>query len=440
MNMVRWNDYKKISRWLHTKGFFSLLSANFLIQFLGFGTTLVVARLLTATELGQIRIMQSYGGFFLIPAGLGLSTSILKFCAEDRDPSEKQYMLKAALMRSLPACLIAFTVLCVLTLTGVMTASSELRPWLLGYAAVSIPVSTATGILIVYLQALRKIHQMARAQVVIRLQSVALVILCTWRWGFTGFFWATLIGLTIGFAPLLWNVGLGFLRATKAKLPSRFMQVAWFSVLGTSITAIGQYVDVFLLDHSAVERASIGYYSLALTFATAAMLVTGTVQTIVTPYFSQHADDQQWVARHLRTQQLRMVALSIGVAAILLLGAAILIRNVYAPEYGASIGYLVILLVKYIVWSATAVIGGAFVGLGLIRYGFLLVCATTPLGIACSYLLLRKWGVPGVAWGQVFTSMAGLVLTMATYRRALSSFFRRRHTMVADAPTGLTET
>ncbi len=71
-------------KWLYSKGFFHLLSVNFLAQFLGFGTVLIFPKLLTAVEIGQLRILQTYTGLFAVLAGFGLSTSLLKYCAEDR--------------------------------------------------------------------------------------------------------------------------------------------------------------------------------------------------------------------------------------------------------------------------------------------------------------------------------------------------------------------
>lgn len=64
------------------KGFFHLLSANFIIGFLGFGSQLLVAKFLTPVELGQIRTMQSFIGVATILAGFGFNTAVLKLCSE----------------------------------------------------------------------------------------------------------------------------------------------------------------------------------------------------------------------------------------------------------------------------------------------------------------------------------------------------------------------
>ncbi len=420
---MKLSEIKTIPKWLHKKGFFTLLSSNFLIQFLGFGTTLLVAKMLTAIQLGEIRIIQTYTSLFIVPAGFGFSTAVLKYCAEVRSDSDKASILRSSLIYSFFSSVFAYTILFIMIVSGVMTSSIELRGWLVSYTAIAIPLSVWTGIFIVYLQALKKINQMARTQIIIRLQSLVLILVLTWKFGFHGFIYATLIAFIIGFIPLMMNVGIKFLKAKRQKLPKGFISVAVYSVLGTSVTAIGQYIDIFMLDHFTNERAAIGYYSLALTFASAAMLVTSTVQVIITPYFSEHSGDKNWVYSNLKKYQIIMSALSIIVAVAVTATATIIIFTVFKQEYRISITYLTILAVRYVILSCYAVIGGAFVGLGIIRYGFILVCATTPIGIALSFIMLKYCGIQGVAWAQVVSSAINLIIVAVTYKKALEKHF-----------------
>ena len=168
---------------VYQKGFFDLLSVNFLTQFLSFGSLLLVGKFLTPVEFGQIKIIQSYAALFILLAGFGLNTSVLKLCAEKRLEEEKESILKLAMRYTLLATFLVLVLLACLALTGVIASSRELSLWLLIYA-IGIPFAVLTGLLIVYLQALKKIKQMARAQAIIKLQSFAIIVLCTWLWGF----------------------------------------------------------------------------------------------------------------------------------------------------------------------------------------------------------------------------------------------------------------
>ena len=416
------NQAKALTKWLHDKGFFSLLSANFLTQFLGFGTAIFVSKLLTPVELGEIRILQSYAAFFGIFAAFGLNMAVLKFCSEERSLTDRQAILRRSLILAAPTILVTLLVLFILTWLGVITSSRRLAGWLMVYAF-TIPLLTVTQILMAYLQALKQINQMAVVQTIIRLQTFVIIVFCVWQWGQAGFVFATIGAYALGLAPLLWQVGWQFWRVPNITLPFGFGNVAWFTMLGGGVTALAQYADIFMLDHFVADRSLVGYYALALTFLSAAMLVTGTVQTIVVPYFSERARDDVWVRAQMWRYQLGMSLLSVGVAGGVYILAWGLVKLFYSASYQPMLTYLSILLIKYVLWSSIAVVGGALAGMGLIRYGFNLVLFTTPVALLLSFVFLRTWGVSGVAWAQVATALLTLLLILVTVPIVLRRFW-----------------
>ena len=78
---------------IYSKGFFHLLSANYLIGFIGFASQLLVVKFLTPTEMGYIKLIQSYLAVFIIFAGFGFNTAILKICSEQIEITVKQKIL-----------------------------------------------------------------------------------------------------------------------------------------------------------------------------------------------------------------------------------------------------------------------------------------------------------------------------------------------------------
>jgi O-antigen/teichoic acid export membrane protein len=278
----------------------------------------------------------------------------------------------------------------------------------------------------VYLQALKKINEMAQIQIAIKLISFLVIVLSSWKWGFPGFIFSTIVAYFVGLFPLLKQMGIGFYRALQTAIPSGFNDMALFSVLGMGITALGQYGDIFILDRFTPDRTAMGYYALALIFLNAATQITGTVQSIVTPYFSERSLDKKWIQTQIIQNQKRMIALSLLVAVGVFGLAWILITFLYGSSYQSTLFYLVILLLKYIVWSAYAVIGAAFVGLGLIRYGFFLTIIYTPVSLLLTYSLLQQAGVIGVAWAQVGAALFNLILILATGKFVLKRYFDRQ--------------
>ncbi|MNL25628.1 hypothetical protein D3C87_1471150 [compost metagenome] len=95
------------------------------------------------------------------------------------------------------------------------------------------------------------------------------------------------------------------------------------------------------------------------------------------------------------------------------LGASILVPLIYGPSYDSTLGYLAILLVKYILWSSGIIIGAALFSLGHIRYNFFSSLIALPIGIVASYLLLERFGMHGVAIAQVISAVVVLLLQLS---------------------------
>lgn len=415
---------KKIFRDLLNKGFFDLLSVNLLTQVLGFGSLLLVARFLTPSEFGQVKIIQSYASIFILLAGFGFNTAVLKFCSEKCTLDMKGSILKNATINTLLATLLAMALLFCLVFTGTITSSYEIGIWLLVYS-VGIPFAALTSLFTTYLQALKKIKSMARAQALVRVQSVVLVVFCTWFWGFQGFILSTIVAYIIGLHPILRQVGLGFFKSqAEQKMPSRYMHVASFSFMANILSVIGASTDIFILDHFSTNRSIIGYYSLATIFVLGAMQVTGTVQAIATPYFSERSFDEAWIRKKIFETQFKMAALSIVIALFVYFLASLVVNYFYGESYEIMLGFLSILLLKYVVYSSCAVIGVALVGLGLMKYNFIVVLISAPIGFLISYVLFQQYGVFGVAWAQVWNSIFLFLLVIIFSRIALRAHYK----------------
>lgn len=405
-------------RSIYEKGFFHLLSANFLYQFLGFGILLIVAKFLTPAELGEIRILQAYIAVFTIFAAFGISTAVLKTCSEHRPDIEREAILKSGLRRALLTTVLSMFILSVLALSGVLISTRHLALWLIVYSLV-IPFSVSTEILFSYLQALKKIKQLARVNALFRAQAFVIIIACTYVWGFKGFIFATIAGYMLGLIPIFVTTGISFFRRQPASLTDAFKHLALFSMLSNGIGMIGKFGDMFILDHLMPDRELIGYYALASLFMFGAIQVTATVQSISTPYLSERAYELAWFKAKVRSTQVRVGLLSIAVSLLIIGLAYILIKLFYGEPYLSTLEYLPILLLKYIVWSWYAVFAVALLGLGNMKYNFITVSVVTPLSILSAYLLFQVYGIIGVAFGQVIGSVAGLVLTRVFYRKII---------------------
>ncbi len=136
---------------LGKKGFFSLLLTKFLIQFLGFGSIILVAKFINPESMAQIRSLQTYLTLAVILGTFGLDTAILKFCAEKREDNQKEKILSHSIRNSL---LFSFLSILLFNLFLILTSKQYSIHW--GIYTLCVPILALTNILINYLLALKK--------------------------------------------------------------------------------------------------------------------------------------------------------------------------------------------------------------------------------------------------------------------------------------------
>lgn len=402
----------------YRRDYFHYLAAQFLAQFFTFGTILLVAKLLSPEELGEIKIIQAYASVFVVIAGCGLSSALLKACSENRQNNERYGILRATITRALSSTVFAIGLLVILTTTGLVASSQRLRFWMLVYAS-TIPLSVLTGQLMNFLQALKKIRIMAFAQIVIRLQGFILIVIATWLWGFPGFIFATIIALAVGLWPLIHQTGVRTILKAEAKLPVGFMHMGVFAMLSALMVTLGHQADLFILDHFSPNRAEIGFYSLAIILVQAAWLIVHSAGVVAVPYFSERSHDVVWFRRKLIQTQGQASVVSVGVGIAFFAGAWVFIPFVYGDAYRAVLPYLGVLLLKNVVVSSYTIIRMALIGLGKMNYNFIAFSIATPFGLVLAYFMLQRYGIIGVAWAQGITATVTLVLLISLAAYAL---------------------
>ncbi len=402
----------------YQRDYFHYLAAQFLAQFFTFGTMLIVAKLLSPEELGEIKIIQAYAAVFITIADFGLASALLKVCAEDRDEPERYGILRAVLTRAALSTAFALGLLALLLISGVVASSPHRRFWMLIYST-SIPFFVLTSVFMQFLQALKRIRVMAFAQVVIRLQGFIIVVIATWKWGFSGFIFATILMWGVGLWPLIHQTRVPTILKAKAKLPSGFMHMAVFAMLSTLMVTLGHQADMFILDHFSLDRTEIGFYSLAVILVQAAWLIVHSAGVVAIPYFSERSHDTAWFRRKLIQTQGQASIVSVGVGAAVFAGAWVFVPFVYGDAYRAVLPYLAVLLLKNVVVSSYTIIRMALIGLGKMNYSFIAFSIATPFGLVLAYFMLQRYGIIGVAWAQGITATVTLTLLVALAAYAL---------------------
>jgi len=335
------------------KGFFHMLSGNFVFAIAAFGAQLLVADYLTESEMGSIRLFQSYIQILGVVAGFGLSTSVLVFCSESNDELQRGSFFSLALFLVVPISFVIWFLFYIGNLFEIWTKNEELINLFDSFAFIIILIAV-TAVFTAYLQATRIFKRLAMLMLSAKISSLLLLVVLTSIFGLSGFINATWIGLTI---TLLIYLIFTF-RTLRVKLSlqlngilSRSLDALSMGFQGLGANFFGNlalHMDVIVLGRLMInDLALFGQYSFATIFITGMNIIQGTIIQVITPYISTFLNNSSELLRvYVRYSLLNVVfILLVGVLAFLTLPT--IICYWYGDKYIESSYFIRYLLVAW---------------------------------------------------------------------------------------------
>lgn len=405
------------------RGVVQLLSASLVGQAIGFAVLLLLPLLISPGDLGLIKILQSYMAVLLILAGFGYNNSVLKLSAElDRSDADREGLLSHALKKTLLSSIIAYFVLVGILVLDVLPAQYNIPFLIFG---LSLPLTAAVIVIGSHLQAGREIPRLARLELTSKALWAVGVLIGTALFGLIGFVWASVV---VQLSVLLLYLRVRRPKITRGlefKLPISFHRIASFSFLSNVVHTLGRYGDIFLLSIFLLDPLEIGRYALAHLLVGGASMVVSNIQRVVLPLLSERSTDGKWFVDKVRRAQQETAIVSVIVAVLVFFVGFFLIKFVYSADYSASIIYLAILLYAFVIRSCYSILGVSTMSLGRPVYNFFAACISTPTALLISIVMLNQYGVVGLAWAQVFSAFATLLILWGTTREAYSREFGR---------------
>ena len=396
---------------LVNKGYVPAFSMNILLQLLGFGSTVIVAKFLFPEELAMVKTAQAYASVAVILAGAGLTAPILRFCADSRFGEDVQQMILRTALRVVAWVSLVVVAAILLVVSGTLGFDEQSGKVYAIYALV-LPALALTGLLYVYLQARQQFGALAKNQSLIKVVSVCLVVWATYIWGLYGLLVMTVVVAYLGLAPLFRLTAVSWRLVPANALPTGFYSMAFYGMVGTFISALGQTSDFILMDFVGTDRGDVGRYSLASVFFLGAATLTGSIQAVITPKFTALIVDPPQFISYLRGWISKIIILSLMVAGITVFMGWLLQAWFFGEKYAGFLDYLAVLMLKYIVWSSYAVVGAAMLGAGIIKSGTWVAAIMTIVSFVLGYPLCNWFGAMGAAVAQVVVSVLSLGLIL----------------------------
>lgn len=384
------------------KGFFHLLSANFIIMFFSFCSQLLVAKFLTAAELGQIKVIQSYLNIANVISGFGFNTAILKLCSEEIPEHEKNFIFKKNFIYSSYSIIITWFFFIFLAYFCYLSPDPVINNLAFFYFF-SIPALSYTTLIITYLQSLKKIQLISNLQVIIRFFGILLLIFLTYIYGINGYILSTIIVSYFSFFSLL-----KFIKNTLFQehddnnkyIYQKSFFIAKWSLMANFVSILNNYIDILFLNFFLVDRNLLGYYSISTIFIMALDQITLTVQSICAPYFSEKSKKKKEFLQILQKYQRIMIIFSFIISVFSFFFVPYLINIIYKNKYLFTQNCFKILILKYFFNSCYAIPAIAIWGIGKIHYNFWISFISFIISLILNYVFILNYGIIGAAWAQ----------------------------------------
>lgn len=411
------NILKDTTQGAFKKGFFNLLSANLLINIVAFASQLFVAKILAPEDMGRIKVLQTFFSIFAVIGSLGMTTSTLKLCSEDRSEDEVKKIFGTGLIFTLISTIILYFILLIINYFNVFFHDNTLKI-IFPLALFPLVTNSLFFIFINYFQGIKKIKLISNLTFANKALSIAAIILFTYFLGIKGYYWAYNLSL---FFMLLVCFRLVkprsiFNNLRKERIFHKYLPLHWYyaksSIWALLLSDIIDFSDILLLNFFVKDMQQVGFYGFALTLMIVLRLIPSTVQQISSPYLSAKSNRiTEFTSAYKKYFKFSLFIISITLILSIILGP-FFIDIIFHGKYNASIPFFIPLSIGWSIRQINQLQSAALFGLGKINYIAYSNLISVIFTILILFIAFTSFGIIGVAYSSI---LSGIISVLSEY-------------------------
>ncbi len=427
------------ARRLITTGVPHLFVAAAFSQGMGLLRRLLLARMLSVEELGQMAYAMQIAELVAIFADIGICTAVLKYASEPSPAERKRALYVLGLLASAAtSTLLGLAYFLSTWLSRPDAPGPDREIWLfMLILAPYIPLAATLKTPLVYMQALKQNQRAATYSAITQALSLVVLVAATWRWRLWGFF------LFVSLAPCVNLIML--LAATRRELHVEklrwrdlitLVRFGFFSMLGNAAGYGTPTLVIVLLRALSGSDAQVGLLATAQLIVSGIRLLPTSLMSAAFPYLSSLRDDLVRLRNRVREigrkQGAVVLAALVAWTAVGYWATPALFGGDKAEAFVPSVILLLGLLI-YSLWSPPGllvlVLGRVYLN-AAVSGGQLLVSGLLGL------VLIPRWGVLGAAATLCLSEGLARIATLIVADRALRQEMRARARAADGGPGG----
>jgi O-antigen/teichoic acid export membrane protein len=401
-----YNSVKNLFGRLLRVGVLHMFLSLVFVQGLALTTQFAVTRLLLVEDFGVVRVVEAFLSIGMIPAGLGMTSVIVKVIAEAKDDETRGRTFFYTLL--LTAVFAGFVCLILQFAIPVFGFSAQVTNMLLFMVWMFIPMNLSRTA-INYFQGLKQIQRVAGVNVSFSIVAFILVVLGAVVGSLSGWAWGRILGQVLFTGVILWLVRHAIIVDFNLKNLRSLARLGLLVAFAFTVDAIASSADVLYLEQMLSDSRQVGYYGAAGIVITGCLLIASAVSAVAFPYFAEQTSNPRALFQIARSTMLRLFGVMILVTIGLYFFApllTLLIGNSYAPSID---------LLRIMCWGLVPSAGMLLLGTWLLAIGrpdgsavVNLIAIVINFGLI--HFLVPSMGIKGAAVAFVVTTAARMIL------------------------------
>lgn len=406
------NKLKDIILEIKDKGFFHLLSSNFLVQLVTYGSQILLAGFLIPEDLSRVKTLQVVTNIAIIFAGAGIPITFLSnFSRSSNVDYRTSYFIDSCKIVFFTS-LITFIVYQVLAFQNLLSEDLLTNEYLKAYL-ITIFLLSFNNLLTSYYQGQIEFKKLSSIQLISKTISLPIILYCTYLYQIEGYIYSLILSL------LGSNLWLFF--ATKIKFYSLIIEPlnkinakgllrdSSYSFLSQLVGQGGIYMSFLILNYFSIDRFEFGLYAFALTLIQGMQIFVTSFQQFVIPTFSISSGTSLSKARSMLKRYEYIFFLTSACLIIIIYLFVPFAISFLFPEYEASILYLNLMLLAWGIRALGSLKGAALIGKGLFKTNFYTSTINLVISIPLSYFLINEYAVIGAVYAGIFQAIVSII-------------------------------
>jgi O-antigen/teichoic acid export membrane protein len=225
------------------------------VQGLALTTQFAVARLLSVEDFGVVRVVEAFLSIGMIPAGLGMTSVIVKVIAEAKDDDSRgRTFFHTLLLTGIFAGFVCFLLQFVVPIFGF---SPQVTSYLLFMVWMFVPMNLSRTA-INYFQGLKQIQRVAGVNVSFSIAAFVLVVLGAVVGSLSGWAWGRVLGQVLFTVVILWIVRRVVIVDFNFKNLWILARLGLLVAFAFTVDAIASSADVLYLEQMLSDSRQVG--------------------------------------------------------------------------------------------------------------------------------------------------------------------------------------